>query len=173
MPVALHLEVIVLPEKIMVELYILFQLFLLPGQDALRNLARQASRAGNDAFMVLLQKRMIDTRLVVKSLLALTERTQLDQIMVSLQVLGQQNQMVAAAFLPARLLEPALRRHIDLAAHNRLDARLGRRLHEFHHPVHIAMVGNGHRIHAKLGGFLHQSRNLGSAVQDRIQSMKM
>ena len=55
--------------------------------------------------------------------------------------------------------------HVDLAADNRLDPRRLAGPVEVDHPVHAAVVGDGHRLLAHLLYPLHQLLDAAGAVQ--------
>ena len=172
-PVPLHFEIVILSEKRLMETDVLFQQFFLPRKDGLRHFARQTGRTADKAFVVFLQQFVVDTRLVVKGFLALAQRTEFNQIVVTHGVFGQQDKVVAAPFFPPRFLQTALRRYIHLAAHNGLDSRFLGLGDELHDPVHITVVGNGNGIHAIFLGAFHQGGNLAGPVEYRIKRVQV
>ena len=121
-----------------------------PGQlvllNPLRDFARQAAGERDQPLLVRRQQFLVDARLVVIAL-QMRRGGELDQVLVAGFILGQQDEVVINV-PPARaglLLEPAPGRDIDLAADDRLDASLARRLVEINRPVKHAVVGDRQR----------------------------
>ncbi len=173
MAVTLQFEIIIVAEQGLVKSDMFLELSLLAGKDGLRHFARQASRTADEAFVILLQQFVVDTGLVIKRFLSLGIRAKFHQVVVAGDVLGQKDKVVVAPFFPARLFKTALGRHIYLAAHDRLDALFFRRVDEFHDPVHVAMVGDGHGIHAVFLGLFHQGGYLAGSVEHGIERMQV
>ena len=94
--VAHQLDVVVVAEALLEPQHLLLGLLQLAGHDELRNLATQARRADDEALLVLLQHIVVDARTVVETV-GVGYRCQLAERMVPFEVLGQQDEVVAAA----------------------------------------------------------------------------
>ena len=94
-------------------------------------------------------------------------RYDLGQIVVSREVFGQKNQVVAPVVFVA-LVETAPLGYVDLASENRFDSLLLGRVVKLFDTVHVAVVGYGQRCHAELFGPLDQRLDGGGSVQYRI-----
>ena len=68
-------------------------------------------------------------------------------------------------------IEPG--REIHLAADDRLDPGLLRRLVKLDGPEHVAMIGHRHRRHAVADGLLHQVLDADRTVEQRILRVEM
>ena len=98
-------------------------------------------------------------------------RAELAQVVIAGLVLGQQQLMVALVALPfffAERLFVTVFHQIELAAHDGLHVVLVGLGHEVERAEHIAVVGEGHGGHAVLLRLLHQGRNAGLAVEQRV-----
>ena len=92
---------------------------------------------------------------------------QLHQVPVSGVVLGQQHQ-VGRALLRFVLHLPALAGDVDLAADDRLDARVAAGRVEVDHAVEGAVVGDGRGVHAQFAGPGHQLGDPADPVQHGV-----
>ena len=163
---ALKLQVIVVAENTMIPLDGLactsnVVLQYLPG-----HLARNTSRANNQAFMIFLQINTIGTRTLIETIHP-RAADQFDEVLVSLIVLCQHDEMVSAhvTLLFHLVLFPAMS-HIHLAAKDGLEGFLAFLLPTLVHSSHIieelldakhvAVVGDGHASHAVIQGLVHQ-----------------
>ena len=97
-------------------------------------------------------------------------RDQLHEVAVTLVVTRQQHEMVRAAFVRA-LVEPAAFCDVDLAADDRLDARLLAGQVKVHHPVHGAVVGYGQGVHPHFLGLGHQLGDTADTIQHAVFSV--
>ena len=149
-----------------------------PGQlvllNPLRDFARQAAGERDQPLLVRRQQFLVDARLVVIAL-QVRRGGELDQVLVAGFVLGQQHEVVihvppAGAGL---LLEPAAGRDIDLAADDRLDAFLARRLVEINRPVKHAVIGDRQRRELQLMRLVHQPVQPASPIEQRILGVQM
>ena len=99
--------------------------------------------------------------------------------MIACFVFGQQYQMVAAAVFLAPLVETAGRRHIYFASDDGFEgvtcffANRGSVIEKFLDAEHIAMVGNGHRIHAVGYGFVNQRGYLRRTIEGGVLRMNV
>ena len=171
--VVLELQVVaVLPEPLPHLQGHLFGLVVVPGGEQLGHLAPQAGGAGDEAAAVLLQQVQIDTGLHVK---ALQEglRHHVGQVPVPLLVPAQKHQVGEVGVILVHLLEPgpAPGGHIHLTADDGLDPLRLAGLVEVDHPVHDAVVGDGHRLLAQLLHPLDQLVDPAGAVQKGKLSM--
>ncbi len=119
-------------------------------------MSAEASRGRDDALAVVVEKLPVDAGLVVVAL-EIGPTRQLDEVLVTDLVLGQQAQVIvelARIGLAARVVETpsALRPlaamivgHIGLGADDRLDADILACLVEVEDAVHVAVVGHRHR----------------------------
>lgn len=73
---------------------------------------------------------------------------QLNEVMVSLIVLSQQNQMMRIAVMRYVLFEVTSRRDVYLTSDNRMDAVRFHRPVKIKNPVHDAVIRNGAGVHA-------------------------
>ena len=121
-----------------------------PGDDA-----SQAGRADDNALVILLQHLPCDIGLAVEVVEGL--RCELQQVLIPLEVLGQQDQVVALQLALQALL-------ICLKAKDRLLTGLPHGLVVLQEPVHVAVVGQGPGV---LSPFDHL-RHLGHAVHERV-----
>jgi hypothetical protein len=116
--VALQLQVIIVAEHFLVPLHRLFRLTDLPAVDLTGNFSPQAGRGDDQPLMVLLQQLLVDAGTIVESFRpALGD--DLDQVSVTLQVLGQHYQVPSAAVDFVRLGETVAPCQIALAPYDR------------------------------------------------------
>ena len=97
------------------------------------------------------------------------------EVSVALLIPAQQDQMVVAGVELVDLLEPGTPpgSHVDLTADDGLNpSRLAGSV-EVDHPVHAAVVGDGHRLLAHLLHPLHQLLDTAGAVQQRKFRMQV
>ena len=163
-------EIVILPEKIPVPYGGLLRLFVITLQQGLRDLARKAGGKADDALMVFFKQLVIDTRLCVKTF-GPRGGNDFDQILVSLLILTEQDQMVPLVIEPVHLIEPCSLRHIDLAADDRMDPLFAACLIEIHRAVHGAVIGHRKGGHSKLFRALYQRLDTAGAVKQRILGM--
>src|SRR5262249_43146200 len=122
---------------------------ILVGQQVLADLAGQAAAQPDQPFGMLSKKVFADARLVVEAMHA-GFGGDLDQVAVAFFVLGQHQQMVVGvAFRRGAMV--ILFADVKFAADDRLDARLGRLIHEFDRSVDVPVVGHGHGFLPDLG----------------------
>ena len=131
---------------------------------------RQPDRAIRP-LRVLGQEVLIDAGPVIEALdIGLGQQD--GQVAVADLVLDEQDEVVIGGFVVAGLLlEAAARGDVDLGAEDRLDAGLLGRLGEGHGPEDVAVIGQGHRPHAVLGGGLGQVFHPDGPVQDAVLGM--
>ncbi len=166
--VELHFEVVILAEHPLEPLDHAFGLLHVVAHDGLGQLAAQAGRAADEPFVVLLEELFVHARLVVETL-GEGVGDHLAEVVIPLQVLGQQNEVVAG-LLVLVLLE-TVAHDVDFAAEDGLDAQIDGRVVEVLHPVHVAVVGDGQRGHAELLGPFEQGLDRGGSVEDGVLGM--
>ena len=121
--VQLEFEVVVVAEEVLVPADRLLGLFEVVGGDGAGHLPGQAGRAADQPLVVLLNLGAVRTRTHVEAL-GPGLRDDLDQVVVALEVLGQQDQVVTALVgLPLLVVERAAG-DVDLAADDGLEGGL-------------------------------------------------
>ncbi len=143
----------------------LLRLVHFPAVEVLGDDAGDASAGGQDALVEFLQQARRDERLVVE-IVHRGLAHDAHEVAVALVGFGQQNHVVAARGFVARNF--VLRREVDLAAKDGLDAGLHGGLVHLGATIHVAVVGDGHRGHAQLLRALAHGGQAGGAVQQRI-----
>ena len=173
--VVLQLQVEVLrPEGLLEPVNRLARLGQLVLLNPLRDFARQAAGERDQPLLVRRQQFLVDARLVVIAL-QMRRRGELDQVLVAGFILGQQHEVVidVPSARAGLLLEPAPGRDIDLAADDRLDALLARRLVKINRPVKHAVVGDRQRGELQLVRLVHQPVQTAGAIEQRILGVQM
>ena len=163
----LDLDVEVLPaEDLDHQIHLLAGGGLVALHDRLVDAARQAAAQRDQTARVLLEQVEVDARLVVVAL-EIAEGDELDEVVVPLEVLGEQREVrpVAAA---GRLLRATILDEVDLAADDRLDAGLRRRAVEVDRPRHRAVVGDRDGRHLELRRALDELADAARTVEDRV-----
>ena len=94
---------------------------------------------------------LVDPRLVVEALLV-AERGELHEVVVSLQILGQQEEMEIGSIFRALAIGARPRRDIGLHADDRLDAFSFAFAVELESAEHIAVIRQGQRVHVVVLG---------------------
>ena len=110
---------------------------------------------------MLREQLLVDARLVVVAVqVGLGDERH--QVAVADDVLGQQDHVVRVGVDLGFLVGVAARRHVGLDADDRLDPRPAAGLVELDRPVHRPVVGDGQRLHARVGGSLGHVGRCGS-----------
>src|SRR5205085_9279113 len=73
----------------------------------------------------------------------------------------------------ARLVVPAARSHVDLAAENGLDALVEAGVVEGDGAEHVAVVGDRHRLHAQTADLVHELIDVARAVKEAVFGVKV
>jgi hypothetical protein len=120
---------------------------------------------------VLLKQGFIDSRLVIEAV-EIGFRHQLHKILIATLVLAQNDQMVRPAARRIAILVIAFR-DIHFAADDGLDPSFGCRVVEADCAEEIAVIGDGNRRHAVLGGGLCQDVVIDGTVQEAESGMQM
>ena len=121
--VKLQLEVVVVAEEILVPQYRFFGRLQISRRDHARHLAAQTCRTAYQPFVVLLQFRVVGTRTHVETF-GPRLRDDLDEIVVSLCILGQKYEVISALVRLALLELQAAARYVDLATDDGLEVLL-------------------------------------------------
>ena len=124
--------------------------------------AGEAAGEGDHALRVALEELPVDARLVVVAL-EVAERAELDEVRVPRQVLRQERQVGVALRQRRAVVD-----HVDLAAEDRLDPLVGRRLVQLDRARHRAVVGERHGGHLQLGRLPRECRDPARPVEDRV-----
>ena len=163
--VALQLQIVVVAPQPFVPLDGLTRPGNVALQDFRRHLTSDTGRTDNQVFMILLQIYAVCTRTAVETIHPRIAH-QLDQVLIAVGILGQHDKVIAAIILFGLLQAlVATTRHIHLTAEDGLKGFEPVFLSLFVHTVadvvkflnaeHIAMVGDGHTLHAITNGFIH------------------
>ena len=174
--VALQFQVVIVTKHALEPLDGLTCLGHLAAHDELRHLASQTGRAADDTLVVLLQFAMVGSGMIVHAL-GPGVGDDFDEVLVALQVLGQQNQVVAVISLVTAVMA-VLPGYIHLAAEDRLEqffALLGALTVEFadivmelFDAIHVAVVGNRHATHAVGHCLVDQGTHGRHAIKNRV-----
>ena len=123
---------------------------------------------------MLRQKFLADARLVIKPMQR-GLRGNLHQVPIAFFIFGQHQKMVVGVAVRRGPRDDVIvfLADVKLAAHDRLDAGLMRRIHKMYRAKDIAVVGHGHGRHAQLVNALDQFLDVASAVEQRIITMQM
>src|SRR5258707_7186820 len=106
--------------------------------------------------------------------LGVADRDQLHEVVVAAFVGGQQGHVVVRLFDPrSRLVVAAPGRDVDLAAQDGLDAPVDRRVVEGHGSEHVAVVGDGERLHAELAHLVDELVDVARAVEEAVLGVEM
>ncbi len=172
--VALQFKVVVVAIDALEPTCHLFGLLHLAVHDEARNLATQTCRAADDALAVGLKFVLVGARMLITPF-GPRLRHYLDEVFVTLQVLGQQDEMTACVALIDMGVQVLLG-HIHLAAEygDELLA-IGQAFVLFVHIImqlldaeHVAMVGERHAAHTVGNGLVHEGLHWCLAIEDRI-----
>ena len=93
---------------------------------------------------------------------------QLNEIAIAGLVLRQQREMVSRVALIIRPILDRSRRHVRLAADDRFDLRVLRRLIKFDRAVQVPVVGDRHRRHLEFRRFFHQLLHPHRSIEEGI-----
>ena len=149
-----------------------------PGQlvldDQFGYFAGQAAGQEDQPLLVRGQQFLVHARFVIIALQMRGGR-QPDQILVTRFVLGQQAQMMIGVPAAAArfLFQAAARRDINLAADDRFDALLPRRLVKINRAVKDAVIGDGQGGELQFARLLHQPVQAAGAIEQRILGVQM
>ena len=172
--VALQLQVIIVTKHVLEPLDGLSRLVHLTIHDQLGNFTAQARRAADDAFMVFLQLAVVGSGMGIKAL-GPAVGDNFNEVLVALQILGQQNQ-VATDIALVDVLMAVLVGDIDLTAEDGLElliiaaflVQLGHIVVKFLDAEHVAVVSNGHAAHAVGYSLIDQCLDRSLSVKNRV-----
>ena len=157
-------QIVILPEELLVPLCLGLGLVQPAFIDHARHDARHARGGTNQPLVVTLQQLTVDARAPVEAL-DMGERDHPQEVVVTRQVLREQNQVVAAAH---RAVVPPQARHVGLAPQDGLDALLAACVIKGLQPIEAPVVRDGAGLHPQRLHPLHQRRHLARTVQQRI-----
>ncbi len=115
---------------------------------------------------------LVDPRLVMQPV-EMRGGNQLDEIAITGLVLRQQGEMIGRVALIIRPILDRTGRHVGLAADDRLDARLRRRLIKFDRAVQIAVIGDRDRRHPEFRRLFHQLLHPHRAIEEGVFGVQM
>ena len=170
--VVLQFDIIVaLAEKVAVVKRGLFCTLVVPCQDGLGDLARQAGGQTDQSLVVLFQQVLIDAGLGVKTL-GKAGGDHLDKVFIAHLVFAQQDQVVVAVDA-VDLIKAGTGGYIDLTADDRLDACGLGCIKKRHTAVHNAVIGDGAGRLPHGFEVVKQAVNTAGAVQQTVLGMHM
>jgi hypothetical protein len=115
---------------------------------------------------------LVDSRLVVEAF-GVAGRHQLDQIVITGQIFGEQNQVIGCLAGRAALGPPISRRDIHLAAEDRIQSAFARLVVKDHRREHVPVLGDRHRRHVQLHRPVEQFLDPARAVEQRILGVQV
>ena len=142
-------------------------------QEVVRDRAAQVPVDRNQTLGPFAQRGLVHPRPVVE---AVDKRiaAELDEVLPSGVVLGEQNEVVTAVGdAAAGSLVPVARGHVRLDAENRFDPCCGSLGIQLDRPMEVAMVGHGYRIHPQLANLLDQRTDAIRPVQQRVFAVQV
>ncbi len=171
-----HLQVVVVPEEVLVPLRDALRLVHAVCVDGTRNLARDAGGGADQTLMVLFEQVVVDARVVVEAVdVGLGDEA--NEVVVAGEVLREEDQVVAALVLVARRVV-ARRGDVRLAAEDGLDGRQvavallrAALVVERLQGEEVAVVGDRQRGHAPLARAPHERFDAALPVQQGIGGM--
>jgi hypothetical protein len=135
-----------------------------------RNLAAQAGGQPDEPLRVLAQQGLVDARVVVEPL-GVGHGRQVAEVGPALGVPGQKDEVAAHPL--AAILAPLRPGHVGLHAEDGLDAGRPGRFVEVDGAEEVAVIGDGHGVHAALLHRLRQVAHADGAVEEGIEGMEM
>jgi len=164
--VQLYLQVIILPKEVLIPEGCLFCLLKVAGIYEFWNLPSKTGRTADEVLVVLLQNLTVHFRLVIETLCPPCGNY-LYQIVISCQILCQQNEVVCTLVFLTSLVETSVAVHIHLTTYYRLHIReILCHLKELLHTKHIAVVSNGQCRLVVLRRLLEMCLYAGLSIQD-------
>ncbi len=110
---------------------------------------------------------LVDARLVVEAF-RVARRHELDQVVIALEVLGEQHQVILRlARIPA-LREPAAGCDVHLAPENRIEPARTRVVVKDHRRKQVAVLRDRNRRHLQPDGLVEQFVDPARAVEQRV-----
>ena len=169
----LHLDIIILrPEDREIALGRLLRAGIIPRGKQPGNLPRKTGGKTDQPLRFLRKQLEIDPGLLIKTVDA-SPADQGNQILIAGHIFAEQHQMMRRGIDAVHPVPHRPGRDIDLASDDRLDADLLRLLIKIDHPVHHAMVGNGHGGLSEAFGIFQHPVDPAGAVEQAVFGMKM
>ena len=172
---ALQFQIIVVAENAMIPFDGFTRAGYITLQNLMRHLARNTCRTNHQPLVVFLQVFAVGTR---THIIAIYPRVahQLNQILITLIVLGKHYQVITAhVFFATPQFLGTIARHIHLATEDGLErlqplflptfVDAAHVVMKFLDSEHIAVIGNGHAFHAVGYRFIYQLLNTRLAIQ--------
>ena len=147
--------------------------FLIPiMEQALRNISRQTGRQAYDAFAMMTQQVIINTRFIIVAVnKGLTG--QKHEVFIPLLVLSQQDQMPIFPVFPAFFNRISSGGHISLNPQDRLYTFSQTSPVKINDPIHDPVICNGHSCLSQFLGPAHQFFNAAGSIQQAVLGMHM
>ena len=169
--VVLKLEIKVLvPEDVLVVKGRFLGIVVPPLEQKTGDLAGEACRHADKPFAVLSEQFLVDAGFVVKSF-EVGLGNELNEVLISLFVPGQKDEVVEAFIVLARrpcFFEAGTGSHVHLAADDRLDPCFGCLQVEIQCGKKVAVVRDRDSRHAKFNSLLYQSIKRVGAVEQAV-----
>ena len=165
-----YLEVVVILEHPLVPLYGLVRPFHVACENHSRNLSRHAGGGADEILVILFNDFVRDPRSVVHSL-DMRSGYNLHQILVSVIVLGEENEVIISSVSLVLELVVELGNIYLTADYGLYGRMLPGELEELLYAVHVAVVGDRQCRHPQRLGFLEQFVNGRETVQNRVLGM--
>ena len=167
-----HLEVVILPEHALVPLDCLIDRVHVAREDATGNLAGDTGGGADEPLVILFQHLMTDARLVVVHALDVAGGDYLHEVLVSLIVLGQEDEVVVPAVVVILEAVVVVAGDVGLAAQDGLDVGVFLAdVEELLHTIHVAVVRDCQTRHLELIRTCEQLLYVGHPIQDGILRM--
>ena len=171
-----HLQVVVVPEEVLVPLRHALRLVHAVHVDGARHLARDAGGGADQSLMVFLKQRVVDARVVVEAV-DVRLGDEAHEVVVAGEVLREEDQVVAPLVLVARRVV-ARGGDVRLAAEDGLDGRQvavalrgAALVVERLQGEQVAVVGDRQRRHPPLARAPHERLDAALPVQQGIGRM--
>ena len=161
----LDLDVVAVPEEVLVPAGRLVGALVVSVQKLLRDLACKTGRRADEALAVLLQHLGVDPGLVVETL-QVRDAVELHEVVVALVVHCQEDEVVVVV---SRVLQgSSFGVDVEFASGDRLDAGFLAGIVEVNHAEHVAVVGYGKGLHSELLCLGNVSGNGSRTVEERV-----
>src|SRR4030081_1296095 len=174
-PLVLNLKKeIVFAEEVAIESRCRSRRVVVPFHQALGNFALQTSGEPDQSLRMLSQKFLAHPRLVVEAVQR-GFRRDLHQVAVAFFIFGEHQQMVISVAVgwSARDDVIVFLADIQFASDDRFHSDLMRGIYKMHRAKNIAVIGHGHRGHAKFMNPINEFFDVASAVEQGVIAMQM
>ena len=180
---ALQLQVVVVAPEPLVPLDGLTRPSDVALQDLRRHLTSDTGGAHDQVLMVFLQFMTVSTRTTVETVHPRVAH-KFDEVLIAVGILRQYDEVIATLVIPGLLqMHVATTRHIHLTAEDGLERFEAVFLTLFVHAVadvvkflnaeHVAVIGDGHALHAVADGFIYKLLDTRLTIEDRVVGMYM